>query len=217
MNPAATTSSSRIRVVVGAAGELMITLGVVLALFAVYSLWWTDVVAARHSDAAADRLRHSWGTAAGAAPPAALDRSRGGDAIGFLHVPAMDDEPVLIRSGTGPDVLDQCVAGLYEQPYRSALPWDADGNATLAAHRDGHGARFHNLDRVGVGAAVVVETADDWYVYRVDGVLPETSPDDVGVIAPVPEGPCRWRGKLSCRDRVKRARSRGSPPMPTTA
>ncbi|WP_431679694.1 class E sortase [Kitasatospora sp. KL5] len=184
MSPVAV--SKRIAAVAGAAGELMITLGVVVALFAAWSLWWTDVLADRAAAQAGARLRADWS----AAPP---DRGRvegaGAGAVGFLHVPALGrGNEVLIRSGTGPEVLDTGVAGLYEAPYRSAMPWDAEGNVTLAAHRDGHGARFHDLDRLGPGDPVVVETDDHWYVYRVDGVLPETSPENTGVIAPVPEG-----------------------------
>ena len=33
--------------VVGVLGELLITIGVLLALFVVWQLWWTDVVADR--------------------------------------------------------------------------------------------------------------------------------------------------------------------------
>ncbi|MEU2626714.1 class E sortase [Kitasatospora sp. NPDC007106] len=173
----------RIRAAVGAAGELMITLGAVIALFAVYSVWWTDLVADRQTAQQAARLRAGW-----SAPPPAGGRARSAGAVGFLHVPALGrGNEVLIRAGTGADVLDTGVAGLYEAPYRSAMPWDPVGNVTLAAHRDGHGARFHDLDRLGPGDPVVIETDDHWYVYRVDGVLPQTSPDDTGVIAPVPE------------------------------
>ncbi|MFD9126014.1 class E sortase [Kitasatospora sp. NPDC059571] len=176
----------RVRTAAAVAGELMITLGVLVALFAVYSLWWTDLVADRAADRTAAGLRGSW-----SAPP----QPAGGhvrpasDAVGFLHVPAMGaDYQVVIRRGTGPEVLDTGVAGLYQAPYPSAMPWDPVGNVTLAAHRDGHGARFHDLDRLAVGDPVVIETADHWYVYRVDGVLPRTTPDDVGVVAPVPRG-----------------------------
>jgi LPXTG-site transpeptidase (sortase) family protein len=111
-----------------------------------------------------------------------------GDDVGFLHVPAMGhDYQVLIRMGADTDTLAGGVAGVYTEPYRSAMPWDATGNFALAAHRDGHGAKFHNLDLVKQGDALVVETRDRWYVYRTDGILPQTSPQDIGVIAPVPE------------------------------
>ncbi|WUG43472.1 class E sortase [Kitasatospora sp. NBC_00458] len=199
--------------VLGVFGELLITLGLVLGLFVAYSLWWTDVLADRSAAAASDQLREAW-AAGPAAPPSGSPAAPGvpgvpgvpgapapsgtpgpagpsfaaGDGIGFLHVPAMGRGQVLIRMGTDPDTLSEGVAGVYEQPYRSAMPWDATGNFTLAAHRDGHGAKFHDLDAVGKGAAIVVETRDKWYVYRVDSTLPETSKYDTGIVAPVPKG-----------------------------
>ncbi|MFJ4680857.1 MULTISPECIES: class E sortase [unclassified Kitasatospora] len=183
----------RTAVALGLLGELLITLGLVLALFVGYSLWWTDVLADRTAGHAGDRLRQTWGVPA--APPAdgaaaaPVPRYAAGDGVGFLHVPALGrGDQTLIRMGTTAEVLDEGVAGVYEEPYRSAMPWDAEGNFALAAHRDGHGARFHDLDRVAVGDPVVVETRDAWYVYRVAGTLPQTSKYDVGVVAPVPEG-----------------------------
>ncbi|MGW4691086.1 class E sortase [Kitasatospora cineracea] len=179
--------------VLGLLGELLITLGLVLALFVGYSLWWTDVVADRAAGQAAGRLRQTWSVPA--APPAAgaaaapVPQYGAGDGVGFLHVPAFGrGNQTLIRMGTTAEVLDEGVAGVYEEPYRSAMPWDAEGNFTLAAHRDGHGARFHDLDKLAAGDPVVVETRDAWYVYRVAGTLPQTSKYDVGVVAPVPEG-----------------------------
>ncbi|MFF2657537.1 class E sortase [Kitasatospora sp. NPDC058032] len=112
-----------------------------------------------------------------------------GAGVGFLHVPAMGrNYQVLIRMGTDTDTLAEGVAGVYEQPYRAAMPWDASGNFALAAHRDGHGAKFHNLDALKKGDPIVVETRDKWYVYRVDSTLPETSKFDTGIVAPVPKG-----------------------------
>ncbi|MFB6891596.1 class E sortase [Kitasatospora sp. NPDC056327] len=112
-----------------------------------------------------------------------------GEGIGFLHVPAMGrDYQVLIRMGTDTATLAEGVAGVYEQPYRAAMPWDESGNFALAAHRDGHGAKFHDLDALRKGDAIVVETRDKWYVYRVDSTLPETSKYDTGIVAPVPKG-----------------------------
>ncbi|WP_380277660.1 class E sortase [Kitasatospora purpeofusca] len=112
-----------------------------------------------------------------------------GTGVGFLHVPAMGrNYQVLIRMGTDADTLAEGVAGVYEQPYRAAMPWDASGNFALAAHRDGHGAKFHDLDALHKGDPIVVETRDKWYVYRVDSTLPETTKFDTGIVAPVPKG-----------------------------
>ncbi|GAA3031842.1 class E sortase [Streptomyces lactacystinicus] len=208
----------------GVFGELLITLGLVLGLFVAYSLWWTNVQADRSASAAADRLRGSWaagpnpGTPAapggapapgasgapGAAPTAAPKQFAVGDDVGFLHVPAMGrDFQVLIRLGTSTEVLDDGVAGVYEQPYKAAMPWDQEGNFALAAHRDGHGAKFHDLDAVHQGDAVVVETQDKWYVYKVDSTLAETSKYDTGIVAPVPArsgyaGPGRYITLTTC-------------------
>ncbi len=179
--------------VLGVLGELLITAGLVLALFVGYSLWWTDLVANGQAGQAGDRLRHSWSvptpSPGTAAPPEPARTYQVGDGVGFLHVPAMGrDYQVLIKMGTTPDVLNEGVAGVYHEPYASAMPWDESGNFAVAAHRDGHGAKFHDLDAVGKGDAVVVETRDRWYVYRVDATLPQTSKFNTGIIAPVPEG-----------------------------
>ncbi|MGW5043387.1 class E sortase [Streptomyces griseoluteus] len=164
-------------------GELLITAGVVLGLFVVYSLWWTNVVADRHADRQADRVRDHW--ADSAAGPGALDTK---DGIGFLHVPAMRNGAVLVAKGTSTDVLDEGVAGYYTDPARAVLPTTGKkGNFTLAAHRDGHGAKFHNIDKVHEGDPVVFETRDKWYVYKVYSILPETSKYNVDVLAQVPK------------------------------
>ncbi|MFF9394881.1 class E sortase [Streptomyces griseoluteus] len=164
-------------------GELLITAGVVLGLFVVYSLWWTNVVADRHADRQADRVRDHW--ADSATGPGALDTK---DGIGFLHVPAMRNGAVLVEKGTSIDVLDEGVAGYYTDPARAVLPTTGKkGNFTLAAHRDGHGAKFHNIDKVHEGDPVVFETRDKWYVYKVYSILPETSKYNVDVLAQVPK------------------------------
>ncbi|MGW5332274.1 class E sortase [Streptomyces bauhiniae] len=164
-------------------GELLITAGVVLGLFVVYSLWWTNVVADRHADRQADKVREHW--ADSATGPGALDTK---DGIGFLHVPAMRNGAVLVEKGTSPDVLDEGVAGYYTDPAKAALPTTGKkGNFTLAAHRDGHGAKFHNIDKVHEGDPVVFETKDEWYVYKVYSVLSETSKYNVDVLAQTPE------------------------------
>ncbi|MCX5012902.1 class E sortase [Streptomyces sp. NBC_00555] len=165
-------------------GELLITLGLVLGLFVAYSLWWTNVLADRQASARGDAIRQQWQTPAQPAAPGALDTK---DGIGFLHVPAMKNGEVLVKPGTDPDVLDDGVAGYYEQPVKSALPWDEKGNFSLAAHRDGHGAKFHNIDKVNNGDAIVFETKDTWYVYKVFAELRQTSKYNVDVISPVPK------------------------------
>jgi len=169
---------------VSAFGELLITAGLVLGLFVVYSLWWTNVVADRAADKQADKVRDSW-TERTTGGPGALDTKNG---IGFLHVPAMKNGEVLVEKGTATKILNDGVAGYYTDPVKATLPTSGKkGNFSLAAHRDGHGAKFHNIDKVKKGDAIVFETKDEWYVYKTYAVLAETSKYNVKVLGQIPE------------------------------
>ncbi|MCX5559079.1 class E sortase [Streptomyces sp. NBC_00038] len=175
--------SGRLAMAVSVFGELLITTGLVLGLFVVYSLWWTNVVADRAADKQGDKVRDNWDAAD--TGPGALDTKNG---VGFLHVPAMKNGEVLVEKGTSSKVLNDGVAGYYTDPVKSALPTsDKNGNFTLAAHRDGHGAKFHNIDKLKKGDAIVYETKDNWYVYKVYAILPETSKYNVKVLQSVPK------------------------------
>ncbi|WP_406437973.1 class E sortase [Streptomyces sp. NBC_00631] len=173
----------RIATAVSVFGELLITAGLVLGLFVVYSLWWTNVVADRKADREGDKVRDTW--AQQDTGPGALNTKNG---IGFLHVPSMKNGEVLVEKGTSTDVLNNGVAGYYTDPVKAMLPTTGKtGNFAVAAHRDGHGAKFHNIDKVKVGDPVVFETRDDWYVYKVYDILPETSKYNVKVLSQVPK------------------------------
>ncbi|MEV0978689.1 class E sortase [Streptomyces sp. NPDC049915] len=175
--------TGRIAMAVSVFGELLITAGLVLGLFVVYSLWWTNVVADRAAGRQADKVREHW--AQKDTGPGALDTK---DGIGFLHVPAMKNGEVLVEKGTTTDVLNDGVAGYYTDPVKATLPTTGkDGNFTLAAHRDGHGAKFHNIDKLKQGDPIVFETKGKWFVYKVYAVLPETSKYNVDVLGQVPK------------------------------
>ena len=186
---AANRSRGRLVTAVSVGGELLITAGVVLALFVLYSLWWTNVIANREADREAGKVRDSW----------AADRDLGDDSpsgpgdldtkdgIGFLHAPGLGKKEILVKPGTNPKDLNQGIAGYYEKPVKSAMPWDKKGNFSLAAHRDGHGAKFHNIHKLKDGDPLVFETKDTWYVYKVYSTLPETSKYNVDVLDDVPK------------------------------
>ncbi|WP_369196919.1 class E sortase [Streptomyces djakartensis] len=181
--PAARRRPGPMGMAVSFLGELLITAGLVLGLFVVYSLWWTNVVADRAAGEQADKVRDDW--AHGRGGPGVLDTRNG---IGFLHVPTMSKGEVLVEKGTSNKILNDGVAGYYTDPVKAALPMSGKkGNFSLAAHRDGHGAKFHNIDKIAKGDPIVFETKDKWYVYKVYGVLPETSKYNVQVLSPVPK------------------------------
>lgn len=183
-------SRSRLATAVSVGGELLITAGVVLALFVLYSLWWTNVIANREADREAGKVRDNWaadrdlGDDDSPSGPGDLDTE---DGIGFLHAPGLGKKEILVKPGTNPKELNQGIAGYYEKPVKSAMPWDEKGNFSLAAHRDGHGAKFHNIHKLKDGDPLVFETKDTWFVYKVYSTLPETSKYNVDVLDDVPK------------------------------
>lgn len=170
-------------------GELLITAGLVLGLFVAYSLWWTNVVADREAGKQADKVRDSWAggqeNGGGSGGPASYDSKNG---IGFLHAPAMTGDEILVEEGTSMKVLNDGVAGYYTDPVKATLPTSGkEGNFSLAAHRDGHGAKFHGIHKIQKGDPIVFETKDKWYVYKTYAILPETSKYNVDVLGKIPE------------------------------
>ncbi|MBT2422776.1 class E sortase [Streptomyces sp. ISL-22] len=184
--PARRRGMGRIAMAVSVFGELLITAGLVLGLFVVYSLWWTNVLADRAADKQADKVRDIWAHQDdGSGRPATFDSK---DGIGFLHVPAMSGDEILVEKGTTSKILNDGVAGYYTDPVKATLPTSGKkGNFSLAAHRDGHGAEFHNIHKIEKGDPIVFETKDKWYVYKVYAVLPETSKYNVKVLSAIPK------------------------------
>ncbi|GAA3175185.1 MULTISPECIES: class E sortase [Streptomyces] len=185
-SPPARRRPGPVAMVVGFFGELLITAGLVLGLFVAYSLWWTNVVADRAADKQADKVRDSWSRESGDGKgPASFDSRNG---IGFLHVPAMSGDEILVEKGTSMKVLNDGVAGYYTDPVKATLPTSGkEGNFSLAAHRDGHGAKFHGIHKIKEGDPIVFETKDTWYVYKTYAILPETSKYNVDVLGKIPK------------------------------
>jgi len=178
-------------------GELLVTAGAVLLLFTAWQLWWTDVVADREQAATTASLSADWlgaGSAsrsdgAGGAPvpaePPDLPAPAGGEAFAVVHVPRFgpDWQPRPVVEGTSTADLE---AGVGHYPG-TALPGEV-GNVALAGHRNTYGRPFHEIAELRPGDAVVLETAEGWFVYRTTTaeVVP---PSQVDVVAPVPGRP----------------------------
>lgn len=190
--------------VVGVLGEVLLTLGILLGLFVVWQLWWTDVVADRAQAEMVANLDWAWTAApsdpdAGPVPPAepaapvehrepapVLAEPAHLTTFATLHVPRWGSDYVrTISQGTSrPDVLDVLGIGHYEG---TAMPGGI-GNFAVAAHRTTYGKPFNRVEELVVDDPLVVQTADTWYVYRVTSTEVVT-PRDVQVIAPVPNDP----------------------------
>jgi sortase A len=170
-------------------GELLTTLGLVVALFAAYEIWGRAAVVADHQTALDAQLAQQWAqevAPSGTDPTAPAEpdpkpRSVSpGDAIGRLYLPRLHASWVVVE-GVDPEYIEYA-PGHYPD---TAMPGEI-GNFSVAGHRSP--AIFWDLDRLQPGDAVIVETSTTWYVYRVtqSRIVPPTA---VEVVAPVPNQP----------------------------
>ncbi|SDQ22842.1 class E sortase [Quadrisphaera sp. DSM 44207] len=118
-------------------------------------------------------------------PPVPVEPGQG-EAFALVHVPRFGQGwQVAVEQGVVLDgVLDDGVLGHYPG---TAMP-GAVGNFSLAGHRTTYGKPLSRIAELQAGDPVVVETAQDWYVYRVREAL-VVLPSQVEVIAPDPGSP----------------------------
>lgn len=147
-------------------GEILLTLGVILLLFAFYEAFWTNLASGRLQDEADSRLEQAWQAEGGEAErvnPRQRLTPELGEAFARMYVPAFgSDYRFAILEGTQEADL---VAGPGRYVH-SQLPGEA-GNFAVAGHRVGKGAPFNDLGNLEVCDAIVVETATEWVTYRV--------------------------------------------------
>ena len=177
---------SATRAAVRSLGELMITAGLVLLLFVVYQLVWTNLAAEHAQDKVSNTLRQDWlregGT--GATGTIHLSKSDFGKGFAFLHIPRLGRKySVPVVQGVS---LPDLSRGVGHYP-KTAVPGEV-GNFAVAGHRATNGEPFAHLDHVKVGDSLVVETRSTWYSYVVDKVQ-IVEPSAVWVLDPVPGKP----------------------------
>jgi sortase A len=203
----------RVAAVAGVLGELLVTLGVLMGLFVVWQLWWTDVVAGRaQAQIVADLGWQPALPVTGADPTAdpttdptvaptdtpptpdpveyrtpAPVMKQPAHAVTFavMFVPRWGDKAMPVSEGvTKHDVLDAKGIGHYDG---TAMP-GAIGNFSVAGHRTTYGKPFNRIAELQVGDPVIVRTQDTWYVYRVTSSQ-VVRPWQTDVIDPVPGKP----------------------------
>ena len=188
----ASRSAAR-RAVVRTLGELMITAGVIVLLYVVYELFWTGVGTAQAQGGLREELVQQWEapaaptaggeTSTGAQPPAPVDPT-GGEGMAIIRIPKLGASYawVIVKGVTASDL--RLGPGHYPD---SALPGEV-GNFAVAGHRTTYGAPFSELGALDPGDAIVIETADTYFTYRVDEST-VVLPTEVDVVLPVPESP----------------------------
>lgn len=138
-------------------GEVLLTVGVLLLLFAFYESYWTNLASARMQDEVQTRLEEQW------VNPRQARATEMGEAFSKLYIPAFgQDYQFAVVEGvqeaqllTGP--------GHYPGTQMPGQP----GNFAVAGHRVGKGAPFNDLGALRACDAIVVETRQAWVTYRV--------------------------------------------------
>ncbi|WP_225845035.1 class E sortase [Streptomyces sp. HPF1205] len=169
------------------AGELFITLGVLMLLFVVYQLWWTNVRAHAEANGAANHLQKEWNSA-GNDPHGGPGTFQPGQGFAIMYIPKLDVKAPIAQGVSKTKVLDKGEIGHYDGALNTAMPWDKTGNFALAAHRNTHGEPFRYINHLVPGDKVVVETANDYYTYVITSSLPSTPPSNTSVLRPIPVG-----------------------------
>ena len=209
--PARTRMSTgdKVRFVLRGIGQTLITAGLVVLLFVVYEVWITNIFADRNNSRNIKKIHQLFenDTVSGGLPDGSFAKIPIGSGIGVLYIPRFgrDYAEAIVQGNKVPDdnQLEQGTAHYGT----TALPGQK-GNFAIAGHRVGKGEPFLNLDQLKAGDAVVVETKQYWYVYRVLGkgiglsvrnaqhipgreiIDPDgLSSNGYSVLAPVPDNP----------------------------
>ncbi|WP_404386369.1 class E sortase [Knoellia locipacati] len=169
----------------GVVGELLMTLGVLVLLFVVWQLFWTDVVSDRAQAKSVTSLERKFAEAArtpeGPRDPAAAIE---GDAFAVVRVPRFgaDYARPLVRGTSAAEL----ARGLGHY-VGTAGPGEV-GNFAIAGHRTTYGKPLADIDRLRTGDEIIVETAEGENVYAVTS-HEIVRPWESEVIAPVPGEP----------------------------
>lgn len=190
--PKKTTVGQVILSIIGGIGEILVTAGLIVGLFAFWQVFVTDAQVSGERNKVTQEILKEMPEIPHVlskdertdAPPAWTQKLKHGDSLGILHIPKWDDAMIPVEEGTDASVLDLGMAGHYPD---TALPGQI-GNFSVAGHRRSYGSNFRLINTLGEGDVVVMQTKEAWLIYKYVSkqiVLP----DQREVIDPVPNKP----------------------------
>lgn len=178
------------RTLVQIIGELLITAGVVLLLFVVWELWWTNIDAdMAQKKAVTEFVQEIKGPVAPVGdktdfgtPQATPAVTTPSETFGVAYIPRLGkDYARPLVEGTAQAQLDTLGLGHYGS---NAMPGEV-GNFAVAGHRQTHGAVLDNIHTLVPGDKIYVQTKVGYYIYvfRNNEIVLPTEGD---VLLPVP-------------------------------
>jgi sortase A len=186
------------------AGELMIALGILLASYAIYELWYSNLESRAAGQELAAELQRQWqlGQPTDQTPAAtngtqtqtqtnstpnstALETTPPPKPIALVYIPKLKAD--VWQTPLMPNVSDPALAlGLGH--YSTTAQPGAPGNFAIAGHRATFGEPFARIERLQPGDEVIIQTATEWHVYRLiaDRIV---QPSENWVLAQAPKIP----------------------------
>ncbi|TPW77855.1 class E sortase [Schumannella soli] len=183
--------------VVGVAGELLITAGVLVLMFLGWQLWLDDQLSAPRLKNEATGLSQQWDkdaqkpTAAPSQPASDISQNppvqtapKNAERFALLAIPRFgtDFYRPIAEGVSVSQVLNKYEVGHYPS---TQMPGDI-GNFVIASHRSAYGGALHRIHELEVGDHIFIETQDGWYQYSFRN-LEYVKPTGVGVLDPVPQ------------------------------
>lgn len=174
--------------IIGVLGELSLTAAVLVALFAGWQVFWTDIEANNQQATEVTQLAHDIDTwaASSSTPDAqqAIPNPTLGQAYALIRIPRFGVDYVRpTLEGTDHDILAR---GFGHYPT-TAQPGQI-GNASFAGHRTTYGRPLWDIDLLQPGDAIIIQTKQGVFLYRVTGHQ-IVNPTDSSVISAVPGQP----------------------------
>lgn len=173
--------SEVVRKVAFSIGEVLITIGLVVLMFALYEVYGKTEIVHAHQSQLDQQLTQIWD----APTPAPHDGSKpqtaqplAGSALARLYLPVLNMHWVVVEGVALSNI--EFAPGHYSG---TAMPGHV-GNFSIAGHRIP--SIFWNLQELTKGQPIVVQTRDKWYVYTVTSQEVVT-PTSINVIAAVPD------------------------------
>lgn len=160
-----------------ALSDALITFAIFAIMFAAYQTVWSGFVSQVNISGARSEVESKW-----IQTPLAEPMMHQGFALAYI--PQLKDKVWELPITKGVDSED-LISGLGQYP-ENALPGEK-GNFALAGHRATYGEPFANIDQLKQDDEVIIQTADNWYVYRL--ILDEiVEPTETWVLEENPGG-----------------------------
>ena len=172
---------SRLARLTGVAGEVMLTVGALMALFLAWHLVWNDTIQGAKQNESAMNQAQQWNEPTPLESPEAIEPTpvmpsdepppvttapAAGESFALLYVPRFGADYVRsIAEGVDLEtVLNSRTVGVGRYPESNQL--GDIGNFALAAHRNSFGAAFGEIGELRIGDRIFVEVPEGWHSYK---------------------------------------------------